>query len=100
MDGVRRFVTVSGQALLNEEGTLAQFVGVLHDVTESVRDRSMALDRALFAEQMVGIVSHDLRNPLSAIMAGTAVWHCRTSRRKLGPSHRRTSSVPPSARVG
>ena len=73
IDGVRRFVTVSGQALLNEEGTLAQFVGVLHDVTESVRDRSMALDRALFAEQMVGIVSHDLRNPLSAIMAGTAV---------------------------
>jgi len=26
-----------------------------------------AQDRALFAEQMVGIVSHDLRNPLSAI---------------------------------
>jgi sigma-B regulation protein RsbU (phosphoserine phosphatase) len=28
-------------------------------------------DRALFAEQMVGIVSHDLRNPLSAISLGT-----------------------------
>jgi sigma-B regulation protein RsbU (phosphoserine phosphatase) len=27
-------------------------------------------DRALFAEQMVGIVSHDLRNPLSAILMG------------------------------
>lgn len=27
-------------------------------------------DRALFAEQMVGIVSHDLRNPLSAITLG------------------------------
>ena len=27
-------------------------------------------DRALFAEQMVGIVSHDLRNPLSAILTG------------------------------
>ena len=26
-----------------------------------------AEDRALFAEQMVGIVSHDLRNPLSVI---------------------------------
>jgi phosphoserine phosphatase RsbU/P len=30
-------------------------------------------DRALFAEQMVGIVSHDLRNPLSAIRMATMV---------------------------
>lgn len=29
-----------------------------------------AEDRALFAEQMVGIVSHDLRNPLAAIAMG------------------------------
>jgi phosphoserine phosphatase RsbU/P len=32
-----------------------------------------AEDRALFAEQMVGIVSHDLRNPLSTIKLGTHV---------------------------
>ena len=31
------------------------------------RQHAAAQDRALFAEQMVGIVSHDLRNPLSAI---------------------------------
>lgn len=30
----------------------------------------LLMDRALFAEQMVGIVSHDLRNPLSAILMG------------------------------
>ncbi len=30
-----------------------------------------AKDRAVFAEQMVGIVSHDLRNPLNAIQLGT-----------------------------
>lgn len=33
--------------------------------------RSLAEDRVLLAEQMVGIVSHDLRNPLSAILMGT-----------------------------
>ncbi len=32
-----------------------------------------AADRALFAEQMIGIVSHDLRNPLSTIRMGTQV---------------------------
>lgn len=31
------------------------------------RQRSLAQDRALFAEQMMAIVSHDLRNPLSVI---------------------------------
>lgn len=32
--------------------------------------RAAAEDRVLLAEQMVGIVSHDLRNPLSAILTG------------------------------
>jgi sigma-B regulation protein RsbU (phosphoserine phosphatase) len=35
----------------------------------------MVEDRALFAEQMVGIVSHDLRNPLSAILMGARLLH-------------------------
>ena len=38
--------------------------------TAEERNRMLAEDRALFAEQMVGIVSHDLRNPLSAIFLG------------------------------
>ncbi|TWO72768.1 HAMP domain-containing histidine kinase [Caenimonas sedimenti] len=37
------------------------------DQTDLAVARAQAEDRALFAEQMVGIVSHDLRNPLSAI---------------------------------
>ncbi|MBJ2154593.1 PAS domain-containing sensor histidine kinase [Variovorax sp. IB41] len=41
---------------------------------EAERDSQHLLrDRALFAEQMVGIVSHDLRNPLSAILMGLQV---------------------------
>lgn len=35
--------------------------------------RVAAQDRGLLAEQMVGIVSHDLRNPLSAILMGTTL---------------------------
>jgi phosphoserine phosphatase RsbU/P len=35
--------------------------------SELDRQRATAEDRALFAEQMMGIVSHDLRNPLSVI---------------------------------
>ena len=39
-------------------------------VAEATRLQESARDRALFAEQMVGIVSHDLRNPLSTIQMG------------------------------
>ena len=39
-------------------------------VAETQELHAEAKDRALFAEQMVGIVSHDLRNPLSVIGVG------------------------------
>ena len=38
---------------------------------EATRPHGLAKDRALFAEQMIGIVSHDLRNPVSAIILTT-----------------------------
>ena len=48
---------------------LAAFVARDRDRYEQelLRLRDDAKDRALFAEQMIGIVSHDLRNPLSTI---------------------------------
>jgi sigma-B regulation protein RsbU (phosphoserine phosphatase) len=57
-------------------------------VKETKRLHAEAQDRALFAEQMVGIVSHDLRNPLSGITLGTAVL----ARGDLSDSQRRTLS--------
>ena len=36
-------------------------------------ERDRARDRAAFAEQLIGIVSHDLRNPLAAIAMSTAL---------------------------
>ena len=42
-------------------------------VAEATRLQGEARDRAMFAEQMMGIVSHDLRNPLSTIQTGAAL---------------------------
>jgi sigma-B regulation protein RsbU (phosphoserine phosphatase) len=57
------------------EDLLRQQQEVQRALTESQaeldRQRAQAEDRALFAEQMVGIVSHDLRNPLSAVQLST-----------------------------
>lgn len=57
-------------------------------VAEATRHQAEAKDRALFAEQMIGIVSHDLRNPLSAITVATALL----ARGELGESQKRTAS--------
>jgi sigma-B regulation protein RsbU (phosphoserine phosphatase) len=67
VDGVQRTVLSTGRGVFDHHDHLLQFVGVLHDITEVSRQRVMAEDRALFAEQMIGIVSHDLRNPLQVV---------------------------------
>jgi sigma-B regulation protein RsbU (phosphoserine phosphatase) len=53
--------------LLRSRGRLEELVA------ELTRLKSDAQNRATAAEQMIGIVSHDLRNPLSSIRLATAV---------------------------
>lgn len=70
IDGIQRTILETGRALISSDAP-AKHVGVLQDISEISRQRMAAEDRALFAQQMIGIVSHDLRNPLSAIMMGS-----------------------------
>ncbi len=67
VDGRQRTISASGRAVRDEHGSLVQYVGVLQDITGMARERTQAEARARFAEQTIGIVSHDLRNPLSVI---------------------------------
>jgi len=73
------------------EELLRQQQDVQRALTESQaeldRQRGRAEDRALFAEQMIGIVSHDLRNPLSAINLSAYIL----ARGELGPAQRQAA---------
>ena len=69
----QRTVPATARPVLNADGSVRRIVGVLQDITELSQQRAAAEDRALFAEQMIGIVSHDLRNPLSTIRMGAQV---------------------------
>ncbi len=57
-------------------------------VAEATRLQAEAKERAVFAEQMMGIVSHDLRNPLSTINTGAALL----ARGDLSPTQQRVVS--------
>ncbi|HYO71555.1 MAG TPA: PAS domain-containing protein, partial [Archangium sp.] len=63
------YATVSDRGFLvrDENGRATRMVGALQDVTAHRAAEAEALQRAEFAQQLIGIVSHDLRNPLGAI---------------------------------
>lgn len=67
VDGVQRTVLATARAHAEPGGRVRQVIGLLQDISAMARQQKLAEVRASFAEQMVGIVSHDLRNPLSAI---------------------------------
>jgi phosphoserine phosphatase RsbU/P len=50
-------------------------------------------DRTLFAEQMIGIVSHDLRNPLSVVMLSTQLLKNRGGSLSEEPAQRMLSNI-------
>jgi len=66
--------------LVRSRKKLEAVVAELNDLHASARDRAM------FAEQMIGIVSHDLRNPLNAISMGAELL---AGSDELPPSQRR-----------
>jgi len=66
-DGAYATVSDRGFLLRDEHGRASRVVGAMQDVTESRAAEAEALQRAQFAQQLIGIVSHDLRNPLGAI---------------------------------
>lgn len=67
VDGELRWVAQWGRMRFDDSGAPTAFVGVLQDVSDAHRLRALAEDRALLAEQTLGIVGHDLRNPLFSI---------------------------------
>ncbi|MET0387357.1 MAG: PAS domain-containing sensor histidine kinase [Polyangiales bacterium] len=79
-DGHTRVAVSRGRASFDAGGLLTGFSGVLQEVTQwrkvehVLREQEQqAKQRALLAEQLVGIVSHDLSSPLQAA-ALAATW--------------------------
>jgi signal transduction histidine kinase len=68
-DGTRRHTLQNAAPLRDSEGAIQAAVVTLVDVTELKRAQAEVHRAEDFRERFLGIVSHDLRNPLSAIIA-------------------------------
>jgi PAS domain S-box-containing protein len=77
-DGSLRWLSVSAQPIFDghgggqDERTAAGVVSSFFDVTEARREEAERRRREEFERLLVGIVSHDLRNPLQAITLGAS----------------------------
>ena len=71
-DRQERWLRGSGQVFF-QEGTPVRVVGTLLDVTARRREEMLARRRLEFEQQLIGIVSHDLRNPIAAMVTGAAI---------------------------
>jgi sigma-B regulation protein RsbU (phosphoserine phosphatase) len=103
-DGIWRYVVDRGHIVREPEGRPVRMVGAMQDISErkhAEQERQRLLQeahrRAEFEQQLMGIVSHDLRNPLSAIlMAGslllrredTQPWQAKTAARIVSSAER------------
>jgi PAS domain S-box-containing protein len=66
-DGSYLLVTDRGYVVRDEDGRAVRMVGAMQDITERRRAEQETRRRADFEQHLIGIVSHDLRNPLNAI---------------------------------
>jgi len=69
----QRHVIVHYEPLKEADGKIVGFVGAGLDVTEEKKAQRGLADALAFRERMMGVLGHDLRNPLSAICAISGV---------------------------
>ena len=65
--GGQRHVVVHYEPLKGADGKIVGFVGAGLDVTDEKKAQRDLADALAFRERMMGVLGHDLRNPLSAI---------------------------------
>ncbi|RKH19027.1 PAS domain-containing protein, partial [Corallococcus sp. CA031C] len=70
--GGTRDVRVTFNPYRNAEGEADGYVALLQDITVQRRLEVAVKRQAEFEQHLIGIVSHDLRNPLSAIQLGVS----------------------------
>jgi sigma-B regulation protein RsbU (phosphoserine phosphatase) len=83
-----RWVRATGRAFVVDDAS-RRLIGTVQDVTARKRYEEGTRKQTEFEQQLVGIVSHDLRNPLQAMMMGA---HAALLRDGTDPTLARTLS--------
>lgn len=66
-DGVYRWHLARAEAMRDASGAVVQWFGTNTDIDDAQRSQVELRARAALEQQLIGIVSHDLRNPLNTV---------------------------------
>ncbi len=83
-------VPIEGNSALIGEGASLGRVLVFRDVSERRKAERAAMERAQFEEKLVGIVSHDLRNPLNVVVLSASYM---LSRKRLDEADTKAATL-------
>jgi phosphoserine phosphatase RsbU/P len=72
-DGVYRWFLHRSEAVCDDRGAIVRWVGASTDIEDQKRVAETLRHAARVREQLVGIVGHDLRNPLGAISMASSL---------------------------
>ena len=75
--GEVRHLLAHVEPLRGPSGDIVGLTGAVADVTEQKRVQEALADALAFRERMLGILGHDLRNPLSAVVVGLSLLRRR-----------------------
>ncbi|HYO58930.1 sensor histidine kinase [Archangium sp.] len=100
-DGTRRYTLQNATPVLGSEGAVQCGVVTALDITERKLAEEELRRAAEFRERFLGIVSHDLRNPLNAILASASFLRDdeNLSDRQMRTVHRIVRSAERMARM-
>jgi PAS domain S-box-containing protein len=71
--GEPHYLLVSQEPLRDRAGAVVGLTGAATDITEQKRAQEQLAQAVAFREQMMGILGHDLRNPLAAVRSLSAL---------------------------
>jgi PAS domain S-box-containing protein len=72
-DGAYRWHLGRAVAMHDASGAVSRWFGTNTDIDDRKRAQDELLERSAYEQQLIGIVSHDLRNPINAIGIGAAL---------------------------
>jgi len=75
--GETRHLLVTQEPLRDPSGATVGIIGAATDITDQKRAQEQLARALVFREQMMGILGHDLRNPLSAVRALASILERR-----------------------